>query len=332
MRRRGCALLIGLAIAVAAAPSVASSGTRRSRCVPRLLVLSAYPGEIDKIITTATVRDAVVVDGRSFYVGRLNGNDVVMALSGIGLVNAERTTRTAIDRFRCGTATAIKGIVFSGVAGGRSNIGDVTVPSRWTIDDGKTWFATDPTMFAVARAVIGSGGLRLTDQVPLGDLACVGIDPRLVNPITMPTPPQIMTGGDGKSADTFGGRAFPCVPGGGDVFGCEPCRAPTHQSPDVVRFVNDAAPFADPNFFLDNLRSPTPSSTDWVAEDMETAAVARVATQSGIPFIAFRAMSDGKGDPLMLPGFPFQFFVYRQLAADNAATVALAFLRAWARR
>ena len=58
--------------------------------------------------------------------------------------------------------------------------------------------------------------------------------------------------------------------------------------------------------------------------------MAKVAARSGVPFIAFRSLSDGKGDPLMLPGFPFQFFVYRQLAADNAATMALAFLKAWA--
>jgi nucleoside phosphorylase len=62
---------------------------------------------------------------------------------------------------------------------------------------------------------------------------------------------------------------------------------------------------------------------------METAAVFSIAAAHGIPFIGFRAASDGGGDPLMLPGFPSQFFVYRQLAADNAAAVALAFLRAW---
>jgi hypothetical protein len=33
----------------------------------------------------------------------------------------------------------------------------------------------------------------------------------------------------------------------------------------------------------------------------------------------------------MLPGFPAQFFVYKQLAADNAAATALAFLGVWAR-
>jgi hypothetical protein len=40
-------------------------------------------------------------------------------------------------------------------------------------------------------------------------------------------------------------------------------------------------------------------------------------------------VSDGGGDPLSLPGFPFQFFYYRQLAADNAAITTLAFLASW---
>jgi len=58
-----------------------------------------------------------------------------------------------------------------------------------------------------------------------------------------------------------------------------------------------------------------------------------VAQRKVVPFIGFRAASDGPsntpgsgGDPLMLPGFPAQFVVYKQLAADNAATAAIAFL------
>jgi hypothetical protein len=47
------------------------------------------------------------------------------------------------------------------------------------------------------------------------------------------------------------------------------------------------------------------------------------------PFIGFRGISDGSPDPLMLPGFPSQFVVYDQLAADNSATMALALIRAW---
>ncbi len=323
-------LSLAVAALLVAGPTAAVSG-RSSACARRLLVLSAFPGEIDKLLIASTVTDSTVVGGHTFYVGRLRGNSVVLALTGIGLVNAEEAARTALGSFRCGARTAIAGIVFSGVAGGRSFIGDVTVPARWTLDDGKTWYPTDRKMFAVARAVIRSGTVGLADRTPLGDLACVGLDPGLVATVQMPKAPEIIVGGDGKSADPFGGRRFPCIPGGGDVFGCQPCRGPL-QVPDVVRFVEGATPFADPNFLLDYFESPTPSTTDWVAEDMESAAVARVAAQNRIPFIAFRAMSDGQGDPLMLPGFPAQFFFYRQLAADNAAAVALAFLEAWAKK
>jgi nucleoside phosphorylase len=46
-----------------------------------------------------------------------------------------------------------------------------------------------------------------------------------------------------------------------------------------------------------------------------------------VPFLGIRGVSDGLGDPLRLPGFPAQFYVYRQLAADNAAATTVAFLR-----
>ena len=306
------------------------SGAAVDPCTPRLLILSAFPGEIAALLDAATVTDLVEVDERTFFAGTLAGNDVVMGLSGIGLVNAERTTRSAIDVFTCGSETAIAGAVFSGVSGGITNIGDVTVPTKWTMDDVE-FFDVDPEMFAVAEAA--AADVVLADQVPLGDLACIGVDPGLVKPITMPNQPQIhfYPDGVGKSGDPFGGRAFPCIPFGGDVFGCNPCQSPAGpQAPDVERFLRDAIPFVDPEFFTSYFESPPPATTEYHAEDMETAAVAKVANEHGIPFIAFRSLSDGLGDPLHLPGFPVQFFVYRQLAADNAAAMTIAFLEAWA--
>lgn len=312
-----------LSIAVGGAPGARALDL----CTPRLLVLSAYPGEIDRLLTEAVLDtdDTVVIDGRSFFVGTLRGKDVVLTLTGIGLVNAERTTRAALDHFRCGDHASITGIVFSGVAGGR-NIGDVAVPEVWT-DGADLSFPVDPAMLATAQAI--AGDVELERDVPLGDVACVGVDPRSIDHVTVPHEPEVLIGGEGTSADPFGGRAFPCIPGGGDVFGCEACRAPVHQTPDVVRFVEGAVPFIDPSFFTDYFANPPPAQTEYAAEDMETLAVADVATEHGIGFIAFRAASDGAGDPLMLPGFPFQFFVYRQLAADNAAAATLAFLDAW---
>jgi len=64
------------------------------------------------------------------------------------------------------------------------------------------------------------------------------------------------------------------------------------------------------------------------AVDMETAAVGRVAAKRGVPYIAFRSLSDLAGGG---PGAN-QIDVFFQLAADNAAVVVLAFLEAWAAR
>jgi nucleoside phosphorylase len=86
---------------------------------------------------------------------------------------------------------------------------------------------------------------------------------------------------------------------------------------------------ADPGFFLGIFAPAPPSSYEYVAGDEETAAAGQIAKDHATPFIAFRAISDGPGDPLMLPGFPAQFFVYKQLAADNAAAMTLAFVGAW---
>ena len=66
------------------------------------------------------------------------------------------------------------------------------------------------------------------------------------------------------------------------------------------------------------------------AVDQETAAAQQVADAHGVPFLGIRGMSDGPGDPLNLPGYPFTFFVYKQIAADNAAIVTEAFLDSWA--
>jgi nucleoside phosphorylase len=287
------------------------------------------PVELDPLLAQAEVATTVVAGAHTFYVGSLEANEVILALSGIGTINATQTTKTALAKFRCGSQPGISGIVFSGTSGG-DYIGDVFVPSRWTKDDGKSWIATDPAMLATARGIARTVKLEQTN--PVGDPACTGQPPDLVPTVSVQHAPTVAIGGDGQTADPFGGRRLPCIPYGGDVFGCAPCRGPSDQSSEAPRFLTGAAPFVDPRFFTGYFSAPPSSNSKYVAQDMETGAVGAVAAQHGVPFIGFRAASDGKGDPLMLPGFPFQFFVYRQLAADNAALTALAFLKAWATR
>ena len=320
MNRRFALALVGAVLATGAATAptaVASPG-----CAPsRFLVLSAMPVELDPLLAQAKIDQTVVVGQRTFYVGTLEGKDVVLALTGIGMVNATQTTQAALQKFPC-----IDGALFSGTAGG-DYIGDVTVPFKWTKDDGKTWFPAAPGMLATARKIAGS--VQLEQSTPPGDAVCAGSPADPATPITVQHAPKVEIGGLGSTSDPFGGRNLPCVPYGGDVFGCAPCTGPSDESGDVAPFVTGAAPFVDPTFFSAYNQWQSSQSSKYAASDMETGAVASVLAEHHVPFIGFRAASDGGGDPLSLPGFPVQFFVYRQLAADNAAKTALAFLQAW---
>jgi hypothetical protein len=141
--------------------------------------------------------------------------------------------------------------------------------------------------------------------------------------------PQLFVGGDGYSSDNNNNQAFPCIPNGGDVFGCQPCSAPDRSLLYTGNFFSALGPFLTRGL-LSNLNLNAAQNPAFDAVDNETAAAQAVAAKFAIPFLGIRGMSDGPGDPLHLPGFPFTFFFYRQIAADNAALVTAAFLQNWA--
>jgi nucleoside phosphorylase len=295
----------------------------------RTLILSAFPAEADAILarTTLDPNPSVVVDGHHFYLGTLGGKKVIVAMTGIGMVNATQTTETALDHFTPESGISIGAVVFSGVAGGsgRTEIGDVAVPARWTSDDGETWHAVDPGMLAAANTL--TVDLLSTDSV--GDPACAcGL---LAGPqIDLKREPELFVGGDGSSDDNNNGTAFPAIPLGGDIFGPQPCAAPDFSLLFTGNFFQALGPFLAFGLLsnLTGLLNPVVPPVD--AVDQETAAAQQVADAHGIPFLGIRGMSDGPGDPLNLPGYPFTFFVYKQIAADNAAIVTEAFLSNWA--
>ena len=325
------ALIVGVVLAsLWGLMSSAAVGATASAppCGHPVLVLAAMPLELYPLLRSASVNpaDIVHVNDRTFYVGRLAGNDVVLAMTGIGLVNATETATAAFEHFRC----PFRGAIFSGVAGSKWFIGDVNVPQRWTLDQGNSWLGVNAKMFATARAVQSAHQVVLAQDVPVGDAACLCAGVEGETPVHLPYIPQLRVGGSGTSADTFGGHAVPCLPGGGDIAGCEPCLAPGSTPTDAANFAANAPDLADPGFIEAFLGPPDPTTSTMDAQDEETAAVASVARHYNVPFLGIRAVSDGQGDPLHLPGFPWQFFVYRQLAGNNAATVTLAFLNTWA--
>ena len=184
-----------------ASPSPADtqpSGLQGVQPGQRTLILTALPAEADAILarTTLDPNPTVVVDGHHFYLGSIDGKKVIVAMTGIGIVNATQTTETALDHFTPASGIPIDAVVFSGVAGGsgRTEIGDVAVPARWTSDDGATWHAVDTSMLAAANTL--TVDLDSTDSI--GDPACHLCGPLARLPlIDLNRQPQLFVGGDG---------------------------------------------------------------------------------------------------------------------------------------
>ena len=128
----------------------------------------------------------------------------------------------------------------------------------------------------------------------------------------MPHEPGVIVGCVGRSTNPFFNWRFPCLPYGGDVLGCDVASKGTTSGTGGERQGMSTSP-------------PLAPETSTV-NDRKTAAIAREAAVRGLPFIAFRTVSDGEGDPLGLPGFPAQFFAYYRIAARNAAAATVAFL------
>lgn len=323
----------GAAAAKAATPSC--HGTRA------LMIVSAYPAEMGKIMK-ATKLDSVEPvrsappDSKEYWTGKLEGKRVIETLAGIGPVNATHTTQDAFAVF----GSCITGIVFSGVAGAGSDhlgpngqarssrIGDVTVPDAWNSSHGPYDGVASKAMMAVATAV--APHVKLENTTPAGDRACMCVDPGTVPGLTFPYIPTVLLHGEGSTTDPFGGQAAPCLQHAGDLGGCEPCPVALGTSPDPARFIASASnPALVPGLITGSAGSGSSIPGSFIESDEETGAVGAIANAHHVPFIGFRGISDGSPDPLMLPGFPSQFVVYDQLAADNAATVALAFISAW---
>lgn len=252
-----------------------------------IAVLAAFPAELAAVLAHTEVSETRTIDGRIVRRGTIAGRPVVVAMTGIGLINAERTTRTVLEHF------AVRGVVMSGVAGSPLRIADVTVAETWSLtDDGP--YPVHPPWLALAR--------RLAERGDVEFARCTTVPDITPDPVCMAHEPGLYVGGMGESDDAFGG-AFPCRPGSGDVFGCD-VDEPPRSAAAMARLAAELSPI----------------------QDMESAAVAREAAAHGLPFIAFRGVSDGNGDPLDLPPFPQQFFAYYPIAADNAAAAAAAFI------
>ena len=298
-----------LAVATLAVVSCASLGRRAPDAaadVPRIAVMSAFEPELTALRAATRITATRVVNGRTHYLGSLAGHDVVLMLSGISMVNAAMTTQAVLDRYR------ITSIVFSGIAGGVNpglGVGDVTVPAQWGNYQESVFARAAAEGFAPARVTTPFDNYGM--MYPQGTAVTVdgappdSLDRRFwfaVDSLALATARQV--------AERV--RMSRCTPAG-DCLAREP------------RIVVGGNGVSGPTF-VDNA-----AYREWVwqtfhadALDMETAAVAVVAYENRVPFIAFRALSDLAG------GGPDQneARLFGRLAAENSAAVVIEFLKA----
>jgi adenosylhomocysteine nucleosidase len=98
----------------------------------RIAIMFAFEAEGELLRDRMTLEDSVVSVGRVFWIGKLEGKDVIVVNSDVGMTNAAMTTQLLIDKFKP------KEIIFTGICGGidpENKIGDIVVPEYWVTHD-----------------------------------------------------------------------------------------------------------------------------------------------------------------------------------------------------
>lgn len=98
----------------------------------RTAIIYAFDAEGQLLRSNMTLEDSLFSVGRVFWIGKLEGKDVIVVNSDIGMTNAAMTTQLLIDKFQP------KEIIFTGICGGidpGNRIGDIVIPEFWVTHD-----------------------------------------------------------------------------------------------------------------------------------------------------------------------------------------------------
>ena len=293
-----------LAWAVAGCAAVQPAATLLLDAAPRVAVISAFDAELALLRAQTRNARSHRVNGVEFTTGELEGRPVVLLLSGISMTNAAMNTQLVLDRFKVTHIDVNPAL----------HIGDVTVPERWA-SYLEAVFAREPAPGRFAPP----GWMKDATLPNYG--------------MVHPRPVGVRTARSDKPESRFWFEVDPAMLAaarrlGGVARGVklEQCAAQTAclaHTPVLVFGGSGVSGQA----FVDNaaFREYTFKTFDANVLDMETSAVAQVAYANGVPYLAFRSLSDlaggGEGEN--------QIGVFFQIAANNSAQVVLAFLRHW---
>jgi adenosylhomocysteine nucleosidase len=344
MKKLFAAALLAAGLSSAFAVRPAARPACLSECTARIGIVSAFGQEAAILVGQTRSARTWVINGNRFTTGVLRGEPVVIVLSGVSMVNSAMVTQLMVDHFK------VSRLVMSGIAGGvdpSRHVGDVMIPDRWAMPLEVFW-NRDGTLPATCGKA--------------ADVSCLGlklatVDGKPLPPFDLATPAGAVPTGlfvrenfVMTSANAPGGefrfdypvdaamldvarRIAPelarCGPRAVKSPGAEPDPALcVKTTPRVVvggRGVSGTAFLANPQYrawLFDHLQAQT--------FEMETAALAHVAYANGIPYIAFRSLSDLAGAEEFNADAVALFS--SGLAETNEAAVTLAFLDGWHQR
>ena len=287
--------------------SCAIAADRAFDRTPRIAIISAFQPELTTLLANVKAPKKFVANGVEFTTGTLSGQRVVLFLSGISMTNASMNTQLVLDRFN------VTHIVFSGIAGGVNpalSVGDVVVAERW-----------GQYMEIVAAREVSLDKFAIPGWMDAQTLPNFGM--------MHPRPVEVRSKGRVKQEKKFWFEADPKMLAMARALGdvpladCDEKKVCLTTKPRLLIGGNGVSGQA----FVDNaaFREYTFKTFSANVVDMETAATAMVAYANGVPYIAFRSLSDlaggGKGEN--------EIETFFKLAADNSAKVLMAFLAAW---
>ncbi len=310
-------------------------------CTQRIGIVSAFGAEADLLVAETRSRKTHVINGNRFTTGLLRGNRVVIVLSGVSMINSTMVTQLMLNHFR------IERLIMSGIAGGLNpalHVGDVTVPDRWIMPMEVYWSHDSAVPKPCGKpADVSCLGLRLATgkdgqpfpppfvlsgpqgEVPTGlfmrenFVMSARSSPRGEYVFAYPVDAAMLA-----VARDLKPRLQQCGPSVKPDGPVDP-KACVRQQPRLLvggAGVSGTAFLANPayrKYLFEHLQANT--------FEMETAALAHVAHANGVPYIAFRSLSDLAGAEEFDEQVGALFS--SGLAEANEAAVTLGFLEAW---
>jgi adenosylhomocysteine nucleosidase len=266
---------------------------RYARRVSRIAIAAAMQQELGALLSAMPDERPVVLGGREFWVGHLDGHDVVVVLSRIGKVAAAMTATLLVHEFGADLA------IFTGTAGGlhaSAHVGDVVVADRLLQHD------------------MDASPLFPRHEVPLYGTDRFAADPRLSTALAEAAR-QVLGAAQAGAAPAAGDDDLLDLRRALQAFAIE---APRVHSGLVVsgdRFVASAQESA----------ALTARLPDALAVEMEGAALAQVCHDLGVPFAVVRTISDRADNAAHLD---FARFV-EVVASRYTVAIVRRFLRDW---